>query len=238
MTMKIVLAMLLAATLQVAALSVTPMTVELTETGTGSTASFRIENDTDNPIAVIVSVKTRSMELDGTENNQPVGSDFLVLPSRLVLDPRTTRVVKVQWRGAKPLSGEQAYRVMIEQVPVAFAEAAGSGIRILFRYIAALYVVPNGASGRLSLGAVVATEVDGKAGFMVRIDNDGNKHFITKSPRLLLRGGAQELDLSGDSLKRLEGLNVLAGSSREVFIPWADANTGTAYEGEFSAERE
>jgi fimbrial chaperone protein len=238
MTTKIVLAMLLAATVQVAALSVTPMTVELTETGTGSTASFRIENDSDSPIAVIVSVKTRAIAIDGTENNEPVGADFLVLPSRLVLEPRTTRVVKVQWRGTKPLSHEQAYRVMVEQVPVAFAEAGGSGIRILFRYIAALYVVPAGASGHLSLGAVAASEVDGKAGFMVRIDNDGDKHFITKSPRLQLRGGAQELDLSGEFLKGLEGLNVLARSSREVFIPWATASAGTAYEGNFTAESE
>ncbi|MGD9940754.1 MAG: molecular chaperone [Clostridia bacterium] len=238
MTTKTVLAMLLAATVQVAALSVTPMTVELTETGTGSTASFRIENDGDSPIAVIISIKTRSIELDGTENNEPVGTDFLVLPSRLVLEPRTTRVVKVQWRGTRPLSYEQAYRVMVEQVPVAFGEAGGSGIRILFRYIAALYVVPAGASGRLSLGTVTASEVGGEAGFVVRIDNVGDKHFITEAPRLVLRGGEQELDLSGDSLKGLEGLNVLARSSREVFIPWAAASTGTAYEGVFSAERE
>lgn len=235
---RLALALMMAATLQVAALTVTPMSVELTEAGAGSTASFRIENDSDAPIAVIVSVMTRSIDLDGTERNGPVGNDFLVMPSRLVLDPRTARVVKVQWRG-QGLSGvEKAYRVIVEQVPVSFAESGGSGIRILFRYIAALYVVPAGASGRVSLAALVPGVRDGQSGLLVTIRNDGSKHFITSNPRLLVRGGSQETELSGESLAGLNGLNMLARSSREVFLPWAGASTGNAYEGVFTTDSE
>jgi fimbrial chaperone protein len=235
---KIVLAMLLAATFRVAALSVTPMSVELTETGAGSTASFRIENDGDTPIAVIVSVMTRSIELDGTERNGPVGNDFLVVPSRMVLDPKTARIVKVQWRGQAPLAVERAYRVLVEQVPVSFAQSGGSGIRILFRYIAALYVVPSGASGRISLAAMVPAVREGQPGLLVTLRNDGNKHFITNNPRLLVRGGSREIELSGQDLAGLNGLNLLAGSSREVFIPWVGASMGTSYEGVFTTDRE
>jgi P pilus assembly chaperone PapD len=235
---KLVLALFVAATCQVAALTVTPMSVELTETGAGSTASFRIENDSNIPIAVIVSVMTRSIELDGTERNGPVGTDFLVMPSRLVLEPRTARVVKVQWRGQSLAGVEKAYRVLVEQVPVAFVESGGSGIRILFRYIAALYVVPAGASGRVSLETMVPAVRDGQQGLVVTLRNEGTKHFITSNPRLLVRGGSREIELSGDSLTGLNGLNVLARSSREVFIPWADASTGTVYEGAFSSDRE
>ena len=235
---KLALALMMAATLQVAALTVTPMSVELTETGAGSTASFRIENDSDAPIAVLVSVMTRSIDLHGAERNAPVGNDFLVMPSRLVLDPRTARVVKVQWRGQALAGVEKAYRVIVEQVPVSFAESGGSGIRILFRYIAALYVVPSGASGRVSLAALVPEVRDGKSGILVTIRNDGSKHFIISNPRLLVRGGSQETELSGESLAGLNGLNMLARSSREVFIPWAGAITGNAYEGVFTTDSE
>jgi fimbrial chaperone protein len=235
---NIALAMLLAATFKVAALSVTPMSVELTETGAGSTASFRIENDSEAPIAVIVSVMTRSIDLDGTERNGPVGNDFLVVPSRMVLEPKTARIVKVQWRGQAPLTVERAFRVLVEQVPVSFAESGGSGIRILFRYIAALYVVPSGAAGRISLAAMVPAFREGQPGFLLTLRNDGTKHYITSNPRLLVRGGSQEIELYGESLTGLNGLNMLARSSREVFIPWAGASTGTLYEGIFSSDRE
>lgn len=235
---KLALAMLLAATYQVAALSVTPMSVELTESGAGSTASFRIENDGEAPIAVLVSVMTRSVDPDGRERNGPVGNDFLVVPARMVLEPKTARIVKVQWRGQAALTVERAYRVLVEQVPVSFAESGGSGIRILFRYIAALYVVPPGAAGRVSLVSIVPAVHEGQPGLLVTLRNDGTKHFITSNPRLLVRGGSQEIELSGESLTGLNGLNMLARSSREVFIPWAGARTGISYEGVFSSDRE
>jgi len=235
---KLALAMMVAATLRVAALTVTPMSVELTETGAGSTASFRIENDSDAPIAVIVSVMTRVIEPDGTERNAPAGNDFLVMPSRVVLDPRSARVVKVQWRGPSPLSVERAYRVLVEQVPVSFGESGGSGIRIMFRYLAALYVVPAGAAGRLSLVSLIPAVRDDQNGLLVSIRNDGNKHFITSNPRLLVRDGSGETEFSGDALSGLTGLNILARSSREVFIPWAGVRMGASYAGVFSADRE
>jgi fimbrial chaperone protein len=235
---KLALALLVAAAFKVAALTVTPMSVELTETGAGSTASFRIENDSDAPIAVVVSVLTRSIDPDGTERNSSAGNDFLVMPSRLILEPRTARIVKVQWWAPAPLAVERAYRVLVEQVPVSFAESGGSGIRILFRYIAALYVVPSGAVGRVSLASLTPAVRGGQTGLLATIRNDGNKHFITSNPRLLVRGGSQETELSGETLAGLQGLNVLARSSREIFIPWAGANTGTAYEGVFLADRE
>jgi fimbrial chaperone protein len=235
---KLVLALMMAATFRVAALTVTPMSIELTETGAGSTASFRIENDSDAPIAVIVSVMTRAIEPDGTERNAPAGTDFLVMPSRLVLDPRSARVVKVQWRGSAPLSVERAYRVLVEQVPVSFGESGGSGIRIMFRYLAALYVVPAGAAGRLSLASVIPAVRGGLTGLLVTVRNDGNKHFITSNPRLLVRGESEEREFSGDALSGLSGLNILARSRREVFIPWAGARMGTTYAGVFSADNE
>lgn len=235
---KLVLAFMVAATFRVAALTVTPMSIELTETGAGSTASFRIENDSDASIAVIVSVMTRSIDPDGTERNAPAANDFLVMPSRLVLEPRSARVVKVQWRGASPLSVERAYRVLVEQVPVSFSESGGSGIRIMFRYLAALYVVPAGAAGRLALVSLEPAVRDGKTGLLVAIRNDGNKHFITSNPRLLVRGGSGEVELSGESLAALSGLNILARARRVVFIPWAGAVMGASYAGIFSADSE
>ena len=222
----------------VAAFSVNPMTVALTPSGSGTVASFRIENDGNDPIALVISVVTRSVDPNGVEQNEPVGSDFLILPSRVVLEPRTTRVVKVQWRGSPLIEVEGAYRVVVEQVPVAFSESNISGIRIMFRYLASLYVVPAAAQADLELGSLNPMVQDGQAGFVVQLRNTGNKHAIIKTAKLLVRSGDREFMLPAESLAGLIGMNILAGSSRDVFLPWASASIGTAYEGVFTAEHD
>lgn len=229
---------LLAAVSLAAAFSVNPMTVELSPSGSGTVASFRIENDGNDPIALVISVLSRSVDKDGTEQNGHVGTDFVVLPSRVVLEPRTTRIVKVQWRGSAQLEIEGAYRVVVEQVPVVFSETNVSGIRIMFRYRASLYVVPPGAQGRLGLEGLKPSMQDGQAGFIATIRNNGNKHAVIKIATLMVRTSEQEYGLPDEALSGLIGLNMLASSSRAVFIPWAAASMGTAYEGVLATEYE
>jgi fimbrial chaperone protein len=214
------------------------MTVELAPTGSGTVASFRVENDGNDPIALVISVCTRSVDKDGTERNEPVGSDFVILPSRIVLEPRTTRIVKVQWRGPPQIEAEQAFRVIVEQVPVLFSESNVSGIRIMFRYLASLYVVPPGAQGKLVLESLTPAVQDGKAGLVAIIRNDGNKHAIVKAASLMVRSPEGDFRLSEDSLSGVIGMNILANSSREVFMPWSSASVGTAYEGVFNSDHE
>jgi P pilus assembly chaperone PapD len=214
------------------------MTIELSPSGSGTVASFRIENDSNDPIALVISVLSRSVDKEGIEQNNPVGSDFVVLPSRVVLEPRTTRIIKVQWRGLPQLDFERAFRVVVEQVPVVFSENSVSGIQIMFSYRASLYVVPAGAQANLILEGLIPVVVEGQAGFIATIRNIGNKHAIIKTARLVVRSSDQSHGLPDDALSGLIGMNVLARSRRDVFIPWTAAIMGAAYEGVFSTEHE
>ncbi|MFH2113100.1 MAG: fimbria/pilus periplasmic chaperone [Spirochaetota bacterium] len=232
------LTLLSAAATLAAAFSVNPMTVELSPSGSGTVASFRVENDGNEPIALVISVLSRSMDTDGTEQNGPVGSDFVVLPSRVVLEPRTTRIIKVQWRGSPQLEAERAFRVVVEQVPVMFSEANVSGIRIMFRYLASLYVVPPGAQGNLVPEGLKPVVQDGKPGFVATIRNDGNKHAVIKAVSLMAKSPVGDISLPDEVLSGLIGMNILARSSRDMFIPWASASMGTAYEGIFTIDYE
>jgi len=218
-----------------AAFSVDPMTVELSPTGAGAVVSFRVINDTDTPVAVVVSVLTRAMAEDGTELNEPAGELFAVLPSRIVVDPKSVRVVKVQWRGDISLPFERAFRVVVEQVPVDFSSGQASGIRIMFRYLASLYIVPPDARANVLVTAVEPGLRDDAPGLWLTLRNEGDKHAVLRSPELIVNDGAIELALPAEALAGLEGRNMLARSTLTIFIPWAGAAVEKSYEGVLTA---
>jgi fimbrial chaperone protein len=227
---------LVAATQVVAAFTVEPMSAELAPSGSGAVASFRISNDAAEPVALQISVQSRSMDASGQELNIAAPQDFTVLPARLVLEPHSVRVVRVQWRGTASLTSELAYRLIVEQVPVSFSTQSASGIRVMFRYRASLYVVPPGARPLLVAEAAQPIEREGQLGIALTIRNDGNKHGIIKNVNLSLRRDGQSWNLPSELLDKLLGTNMLAKSRLELFVRWPEAKAGGAYEAVFTAE--
>lgn len=240
---RLLLALLLIAGVAVSAsaFSFVPMSASLSPSGSQSVISFKVTNDTPQSIAVVIKVLTRSIDIDGKESNEAVGPEFIVFPTRVVVQPNSFQTIKVQYKGTTALPRELCYRVIAEQVPIDFSKQETSGVKVLFRYIAALYVTPPKAVPKLSVSNVIGAEKDGKKGYTVTLKNEGSRHALLSNPTLQIQDSNSSnmpIAITGDAALAIEGQNLLPSSSRSFFIPWESAVVGTTYTGTFDAEIE
>jgi fimbrial chaperone protein len=61
-----------------------PFTADFAPSGPGANQTFRVENNSEEPIAVEISVHRRAMNLDGSDALTPADDDFVVFPAQVV----------------------------------------------------------------------------------------------------------------------------------------------------------
>lgn len=227
------------------AFTMEPMSVLLGPSGPGSSATFRITNDGTARIAIKLSVWSRGSGPDGQETNAPADDRFALYPSRLVVEPGAFANVKLQWKGeAKPVA-ELPFRLVAEQVPLDGAGQAvdqganlkSSGIKVLFRYIASVYVGDATFKPSLSASVIGGNAADGRKGLVVAIANSGNRHVVANDLRVEIQGLTAPA-IEGASLGPLSGANYLPGTGRTIFVPSAEAVPGAIYEAKLSFDAE
>jgi fimbrial chaperone protein len=216
------------------------MTANLSPSGPGSVATFHVTNDGTERVALRFRVLTRSMGADGKEVNAPEETAFVLYPSRVLLEPGMSAAVKIQWRGADRIEREACYRFVAEEVPVDSAQRTESGLRVLFRYIASVYVVTQSFSPKLSVEVRPSVDSHGGKGFSVKISNGGTRHVVANNVSVTLSfadGGTYAI--SAAELGKLNGANYLPGGERHGFVPKpvtcpdGEFEAGLAYESEY-----
>lgn len=203
------------------ALSLVPIAQDFDPSGRDAVQSFRLENETDKQVAVTVSIQTRQMNLDGEESNIST-SDFAVFPSQIVIAPKQSQVVRVQWRGEANPGQERSYRIIAEQQPIKGDLGPNArAIQLVVRYVGSLYVLPRGARPNVSLESVRAiTDAQNKRALEVVLDNQGRAHTLLDEPALTLTAGGTTKTLKDEDLAGLVGENILAASKRRFVLPW------------------
>jgi fimbrial chaperone protein len=195
------------------AVTLTPIEMDFTPSGRGSTQIFRLENTTAEPAAVEISMKSRTMTLSGEDELVDADEQFNVFPSQVVLQPGQVQSVRVQYTGPAGLDKEQAFRLIAEQLPVDVGQAPANGgrMRLLVKYVASVYVMPPNLKAIL---AVQKTQViDGKW-LAITVQNQGKTRRILKD----LTVDIGSVTLSGEALKGMAGENILAGATREFRV--------------------
>ncbi len=213
------LALLLLAPVPAHAFRLVPIEMEFEPSGRGATQIFRLENENRDPVAVEVKVMARAQDPDGQDVLTEAGDDWVVFPEQVILEPGQNQSVRVQWVGNAAPPVELAYRLIAEQLPVDIGKAPPQGgqVRLLVRYVASLYVMPQGV--RPSVGIVSAGKAaDGRLELVVR--NSGTSRQILREPTLTLQGGGKTVTLAADQLEGLAGENLLAGTTRRFLLPW------------------
>jgi len=210
-----------------AAFTMEPMVASVTPSGDGAIATFRFRNEGAEPIAIRMKVLTRALRSDGTEENDPADASFEIYPERLALEPGAQAVVKLRWKGTEKIDRELSFRFVAEQIPVDFGASVGSGIKVLFRYVASLYVGLPAFKPSIAVTARPGTGPGGKPGYTVELRNEGNRHAVVMGLSVELGlGDGSVLALSESDLKALSDLNYLPGTSRRVFVPDGRASQG------------
>jgi fimbrial chaperone protein len=184
--------------------------------------TFKLENGGTSPAAIELTVHRRDMAIDGSDVLTSASEDFNIFPDQIVLQPGETQSVRVQWTGSEQPAAEMAYRLMAEQLPIDLGESAErSGLRLMVKYLAALYVRPADPAARITAELSVE-EADDARFALVRLKNDGNAHAIVQAPMLIVRAGDNVVDFTAEQREAVHGKNVLAGAARELRIPWSE----------------
>jgi P pilus assembly chaperone PapD len=131
----------LTATSPAYALLVQPIVIDLTSTGTGSSAALTVTNDRNRADTIEVTINTLTLPEKGPPVLTPnKGDDFLIFPPASTIQPGKTQVFRVRWIGDPALAQSRAYMFSISELPV--NQLAGSGVQILYSIQSLVTVTP------------------------------------------------------------------------------------------------
>lgn len=214
-------AMLLGA-LPASAFRLIPIEMEFEPTGRGATQIFRVENDTQLPIAIEIHITGRKMGPDGEDLPAEPSDEWVIFPEQLVLEPNQNQSVRVQWTGNPKPDQELAYRLIAEQLDVDIGQAPveGGKVKLLVQYKASIYVTPPGVKPQINVVSAGPRQLSDGVVMEVKVRNDGTAHRILKDPTLVVEAGGKSVSIPADRLGGLAGENVLPGVTRGFLLPW------------------
>jgi fimbrial chaperone protein len=225
-------------TMFLTAFSLEPIVQSFTPAGPGSSRVFSVSNPSDQRIAVRFEMLTRELEPDGGETRNPAGNLFTVFPSRVIVEPRSRQNIRVRWNGPADLNRERAFRLLAEQLPVEFNDsgepsgdrAGGGAITIVVRYLAAVYVTPEGAQPGIEMRVEDRQQGDSEeTGIWIVAENTGTAHAVLRDLTVTVLDGEVVLEeYPSERLSGLAGENLLAGSARRYFLPLDAAGAAQA----------
>lgn len=224
---KLLIAFLFVLSLTTQAFKLMPMSYSIVGGGKNNTALFTVQNDSSEPLAIQLEVKVRQMDLQGKEKH-PETDDFLVFPDQLILGAKKRRVIKVKWLKGEIKDVEKAFRLVAEQLPIDVKKnkRKGSDIKILLRYVAALYVTPKDKSTKIEVFSA-KTSSDLKS-IDLTLSNTGPIHKVLLKPRITIVQEKKEFPVK--TLEGIKGENILALSKRSFkLVPPRDVNIQKPY---------
>ena len=217
--------LLLVSMCAVFAFQFSPLEETFQPSGENSQKTYTIVNDSDDQIAISLSVLQRDQDSEGNEVRSDASSEFLISPSKVIVNPQSTYVVRVKYRGPSTVTVEKAYRLMAEQVPYSLgkSQTTQSMFNFLYVYATSLYVTPSETKVQIDISSVKARiDAEGNKVMDVTIRNRGNVHQILLDAVLTVsdsKGNKIVLD-RGEELSGIDATNILARKTVTKTIAW------------------
>lgn len=217
-----------------------PLEQTFAPSGEKATQTYTIVNDSDDTIAIRLSVFTRSQDSEGNEVRADASSKFIISPANVIVYPQSTQIVRVQYRGSSSVvTVEESYRLLAEQIPYSQgkSQSSQSMFNFLYVYATSLYVSPSETKISVDIPRIKArVDENGNQVMDVTIRNSGNVHQILLDAELTVAGsGGSTITLSGsEQLPGIDSINVLARKAFTKTIPWPEGLTfveGGSYKG-------
>ena len=202
-----------------------PLEQSFAPTGANSTKTYTIVNDSDDSIAVEISALTRDMDSAGRELNESAAAYFSIVPSKVILRPQSSQIVRVQYRGPRTIPTELSFRLRAEQIPYSQGRATEgqSMFNFLYVYTTSLYVSPTRTTARVQIDSAKPTlTADGQQVMTLTVTNAGTVHQILNGAKVEVTNNAtrQSVVYEGAALGFVNGLNLLAGKKVTVQVAW------------------
>ena len=205
-TFKIILATLIA--LPLYAFRLSPLSDSIIIGKDKNTVVYQVTNNTDKPMAIEASLVKREMNIDGSEKLPAVDDkNFIIYPNQIILKPAEKRGIKVTWLGQNDIKSELSYRLKIEQLPIDFDKKKKTGIKIIMKYLGALYISKEEFKSDIHVDSISVEKDE----VVFTVENRGTSHQLLKNLKLKIK---KKILLEADSLKGFAGENVLAKKKR------------------------
>jgi fimbrial chaperone protein len=226
-----------------AAMTVSPVVVNLTPGGAGMTQTISVENSFSTPLHVELRVEELIPNANGFTSTGKESEDLLVFPPQAIIQPGQTQAFRVQYVGDPELARSKHYYVTIAQLPVQRTEGAPA-IQVLYNFQVLVSVSPQKASAALKVErAEVAATEGGRPAVALTVTNASNGHGYLSRGRLRLvqkdRSGKRlsETALSGPEIQQTLGYGLIAsGQTRRLLVPVQLARPDAVIEAHFTPE--
>lgn len=215
-----------------------PLTQEFDSSGPGSAKTYTIVNDSDQPIAIQISALTRSQNAsNGEEINTPASNYFTIVHPKTIVQPQSSEIVRVIYKGPSTVNSELAFRIRAEQLPYSQGKQDdnNSMFNFLYVYTTSAYVTPSNIIENVIVRKVAPStstrqieNADGKISevsydtMAITLSNMGTIHKSLTDITLIVsdsKGNTVKLEGS-EQLSGLLATNILAKKTITKQIPW------------------
>jgi len=217
------------------AFTLIPMSTTFDPVGNGSAKSFRVENESSNQVDFQISMLTREMTEDGRETNQKITNLFTVFPPQGTIKPGQSQTVRVVWKGDKNPTNELCFRIEGVELPISrVPEKNKAEIKVLLRYLGAVYIRPRNAKPKLQVTGFTRTPTNT---YLMVGANTGNAHQPLKNPELTLTDAQGRIaKVPTEQLGVIAGQNILGNHTRQFTLSLPPAYKDEHYEAQVTAQ--
>lgn len=234
------LALLSTAIAPAAAMTVSPVVINLSTTGRGLTQTISVENTFATPLAVELRVEELRVDGNGFTGTGTESDDLTIFPPQAMIQPGQTQVFRVTYTGDPDLARSKHYYVTVAQLPVQRTEGQPA-IQVLYNFQVLVSVAPQNGTAALHIDKVeTATTAEGGSAAAITISNSGNAHAYLSNGRLRIvqkdRTGRRlgEKVMSGPEIQQAIGYGLISGGqTRRVLVPIELAQPDAVLEAEF-----
>ena len=216
---------LLASTI-VDAMSVTPIVLEMQDSGGKAKSVLRVSNDAASAMQVEIKVSRLSLDENGKSTTVPADRDFIIFPPVATIPPGGSQAFRVQWSSNPHLDKSQDYIFSVNQLPVKFPNAQ-SGMQLLVNFAVVASVDPVGAAATLDLvSAGVGRDEAGVARPQLTVQNNGKRHGSLADASITLVSGKWTQTLTSPVLRQKLGVALIQPGKRRKFLIPVDLPAG------------
>ncbi len=228
--------LLFGAATRVDAFQISPVVAILEPQGIKAEQVYLLTNSSADPAAVEFTVTTRQQRRDGTEIRESAEHLFNLYPTQVVIPSGGTQKVRLKWLGKKKVTGEQAYRVIAEQLPINLSAEKGMSVKLVMKMETVVYVKPthmmtelspdmskiksDKATEKLQITAIKTIETPKGKQLKLTVENSTNEHIVLQDIQITLAKAGKNILLQGDQLGILQQQsNILSGAIRDFIMP-------------------
>ncbi len=200
------------------AMSVSPIHVEMTTTGSQGRAQITVTNDSRHAMPVEVGIQRMVVDDTGGRTLSEASDDFFVFPPQATIAAGATQVFRVQWVGEPLLQESQSYLIAISQVPLKLPPGK-SAVQIVMSFGVLVNVAPPQGEPTLRLvetGSITAK--DGKRYPTITVENPAKVHALLPQSTIQLSAAGWSRTFPPAELSDKVGIGLVQPGKRRTFI--------------------